>query len=174
MADFDFDHFTSFVAEVDNELQDVPLRAAIDSKIRHFFKCFDAADWEGMEEHLSVDDPKLLDFVAAPTKIHANMDVLDFLINSKRPDQVTAHHLLLVDRGRVTCYVSHFSMIGSSQFNVERNVYIIDLDGNHRIKRIERRAHKNKDYLTRSGDLDAMQEAAADAEDDAMKMDHSD
>ncbi|KAK2005655.1 hypothetical protein LZ32DRAFT_545625 [Colletotrichum eremochloae] len=175
MTDIDWHNYSAFATEVGIELRDLPLRAAIDDMIRHFFECFDRADWDGMREHLSLDGAKLIDSEDDPATMHTYTNsVVDFFEGyHTHYDQITAHHLLLVDRGRVTCHVSHFALMDGSQFSEERTVYIIDLDGEANIKRIELRAQKNKKVLSHDGGLRAMRAAAAKAEKNAVKMDHS-
>ncbi|KZL84403.1 hypothetical protein CI238_06813 [Colletotrichum incanum] len=178
MVLFDQDALITFAAEVNGEVHDRPLRRAIDSKIRDFFLCFDTADWDGVEEHLS-PNAKLIDKLVDPGHIHTGNDsIIDWLTLERGVSQHTIHHLLLVDRGRVTCYVSTFwtnkhdlidQCDDKPQFGEERDVYIIDLDDQQQIKRIERRANDSK-ILEHDGDLVAMENAAAEAEKHAMQM----
>ncbi|EFQ35488.1 hypothetical protein CGRA01v4_00046 [Colletotrichum graminicola] len=140
MTRYDQDAHAVFVEQVSGELRDRPLRATIDSKIRHLFKCFDDENWDGMRAHLS-PSVILIDQLDGPEDIYTHTeDIMSWFEEFWHPNQHTAHQLLLVDRGRVTCYVTHFWMNDECfVFIAEQEVYIIDLDDRHQVRRFERR-----------------------------------
>ncbi|KAK2057298.1 hypothetical protein LY76DRAFT_111272 [Colletotrichum caudatum] len=175
----DREALATFAHEFHNELRDRPMRGHVDDNIREFFASFDIEDWISMREHLS-PDAKLIDQLSGPDDIYTNQDsIINWFQGRKLPSQRTSHHLLLIDRGRVTCYVSQFSVQctrinhSNPQFQEVYKVFIIDLDDTYKIRRIELRAFNNKDSVTHDGDLKAMDAAAREVEKNAIKMDDS-
>ncbi|KAK2041738.1 hypothetical protein LZ31DRAFT_543843 [Colletotrichum somersetense] len=94
---------------------------------------------------------------------------------AKYPHQLTAHHLLLVDRGRVTCYVTHFALPNSNSklnkptFHQKREVYIIDLDEQYQIRRIELRGNTDS-MVERDGSSEVVAEIVRQIDSDAIQM----
>ncbi|KAK1573886.1 uncharacterized protein LY79DRAFT_583379 [Colletotrichum navitas] len=175
MTYYDRDALDTFIAEVSGELRDRPMRAAIDGKIRHFFKCIDEADWDGVRMHLSLD-AKLIGDLVGPGDIFIGIDrVMKWFTEARNHNQLTAHQLLLIDRGRVTCYVTHFwslnadDMDSKPEFCKTREVYIIDLDDSHQIRRFERRYHE-QDELLFDGGFKEMKRAFEKAELHAIEL----
>ncbi|KAK2057299.1 hypothetical protein LY76DRAFT_111267 [Colletotrichum caudatum] len=165
------DSVAIFAAEV-SEVSDRPLRDCVGRFVRGFFQSFDT----GSDiKYFFSPGARLVDGLVAPGEVLAGADKIVGWFKSKRgPGQQTAHNLLLVDRGRVTCYVTHFWTAGSDAdgkplFRERREVYIIDLDEGLRIKRFEKRYHKN-DAITRYGSSEAMEAAAEEVENNGMKM----
>ncbi|KAK2029775.1 hypothetical protein LX32DRAFT_638753 [Colletotrichum zoysiae] len=167
--------FTAFVAEVSDELRDRPLRGAIDSQIRHLFECFDEGHWDGVRQHLS-PDAKLIDSLDGPEDIYTYTDsIMTWFEAARYPNQRTAHQLLLVDRGRVTCYVTHFAppdpntKFNEQVFHQKREVYIIDLDEQYQIRRIELRGNTDS-MVERNGSSEAVAEIVRQINSDAIQM----
>ncbi|WQF84070.1 hypothetical protein CDEST_09084 [Colletotrichum destructivum] len=158
-----------FVAE--GNLRDRALRGAIEGKIRHFFDCIDHEKWKEVKGHLR-SDAKLLDRLRDPGDIYSGiLSIVAHLKGEVVSGQKIVHKLLIVDRGRVTCYVAQFSMHTGQdaipdRFYETRWVYLIDLDEQQQIERIEIRDH-NK-YFCHEGDTRMMEKAIEAAEEDAM------
>ncbi|TQN64865.1 hypothetical protein CSHISOI_10565 [Colletotrichum shisoi] len=161
-----------FVAE--GNLRDRALRGAIKSKILHFFDCMDKEDWEGVGRHLR-SDARLFYKLCTPGDIHSGIEsILSQLMEGTISGQKTVQKLLLVDRGRVTCYVAQFWMQtvedGEDPFSSEsRLVFVIDLDEQQQIRRIEIRDDENED-LVHEGDEFMMGRVVEAAEKDAMRL----
>lgn len=147
-----------FAAE--GNLRDRALRGAIEGKIRHFFDCIDHGKWKEVKGHLR-SDAKLLDRLRGPGDIHSGIpSIVAQLKEEVVSGQKIVHKLLVVDRGRVTCYVAQFSMHAAQdgipdRFSETRWVYLIDLDEQQQIERIEIRDDDNK-YFCHEGDTRTM------------------
>ncbi|KAK1995079.1 hypothetical protein LX36DRAFT_713436 [Colletotrichum falcatum] len=176
MADSKQDALVIFINEVNSKMRDLPMRQFTEGKIRHFFKCFDDADWEGMKTHLRAD-VRLVASLGSPDGIHDGIDrTVEWFLRNRGPDQHTAHQLLLVDRGRVTCCTTEFwaARDGLSsvypRFCEQRVVYVIELDPEQNIRRIELREHTQGAVVDRDGGLGAMMKAVEEAKKRAVVM----
>ncbi|KAK2005656.1 hypothetical protein LZ32DRAFT_505946, partial [Colletotrichum eremochloae] len=99
------DRLADFVAILNNELRDRPLRQLTDRMIRRFFKYFDDG-CSKMGEYLS-PDAKLITGLKSPGDIYNDPEsIIGWFNLSGHSDQKTSLQLLLVDRGRVTCYAT--------------------------------------------------------------------
>ncbi|CCF36532.1 hypothetical protein CH063_08078 [Colletotrichum higginsianum] len=163
-----------FADEINGELRDRALRGAIEGKIRHFFDCVDKKNWPGVQEHLR-PDVKLLLRLRGPGDIYRNQHyVVEQLKREVASGQTTVHKLLLVDRGRVTCYAATFWMarVKAEQtpyFFESHQVFVIDLDDRHQIKRIDIRDNTD-DVMQHDGDKDKMEIAIEETKTDAMHL----
>ncbi|KAK1961695.1 hypothetical protein LY78DRAFT_721508 [Colletotrichum sublineola] len=163
------DRLADFIA-INNELRDRPLRQLTDRMIRRFFESFDN-DCSKMTEYLS-PDAKLITGLKSPGDIYNDPEaIIGWFKRSRCKNQKTSLQLLLVDRGRVTCYATHFRTAFSvtHKFWETRQVYIMDLNDRNQIQRIELRGHENESVM-RDGGRDAMLQACIESELNAMKM----
>ncbi|KAJ0162457.1 hypothetical protein CTA2_4527 [Colletotrichum tanaceti] len=155
----------------EGNLRDRALRGAIEGKIRHFFECIDEENWKEITRHLA-SDAKLLARLLDPSDIYSGIQsIVARLKNEVASGQKTVHKLLIVDRGRVTCYVAQFWMHQNmrSTFFESREVYVIDIDDRHQFKRIEIRDH-DRERMQHDGDEEMMKKAVKRAEMDAMRL----
>ncbi|KAK1520301.1 uncharacterized protein CCOS01_10420 [Colletotrichum costaricense] len=157
MMSTDRDDLEHFTAEVNGEVSDRPMRSVIDTRIRSFYNAIDRGDWDAAKGYLR-EDAKLDD---------------------QEEYQSTVFKLLVVDRGRATCYLEAFwietvcenevAAKAAPEFERARMVCIFDVDEKCLIRRIEFR-DTDQETITTGGGLKELRHAAKESKKDVVVM----
>ncbi|OHE98248.1 hypothetical protein CORC01_06445 [Colletotrichum orchidophilum] len=179
MCDYSQHDFNLFIAEVCGEVRDRPMRWAIDARIREFYNAIDRQDWKVARNFLR-HDAKFITTLAGPGGIEDNADGIVQKIRAMHfSRQRTVIKLLVIDRGRATCFLEHFWMLGDEEWHLIAKVppcfyrfsavEVLDLDEKFFIKRIENRDIDPQCRIT-NGTFEEMNAAAAKSKKEATVM----
>ncbi|KAI8263404.1 hypothetical protein K4K58_013004 [Colletotrichum sp. SAR11_239] len=145
--------FQVFADELTGDSRDRPLRYEIENKISIFFDDINEKRWTSVKSYFN-DDARVIFGFRSPNQI-VNKDV-DLVIERIREKtdgmrRVTVPTLVLVDRGRVTCFLTNLwieiddrdddatldLVEADTLFGEMHEVAIIDLDDEYKFKRVE-------------------------------------
>lgn len=179
MMSTDRDDLEHFTAEVNGEVSDRPMRSVIDTRIRSFYTAIDTGDWDAAKGYLR-EDAKLVESLDRPGSIYNGADsVIQYYENNQGEHENTVVKLLVVDRGRATCYLEAFWLWtvytsgvapkAESEFKRARMVCIFDVDEKYLIRRIEIR-ETDQETITTGGSLKEMRDAVKESRKDVVVM----
>ncbi|KAK1458614.1 hypothetical protein CCUS01_09278 [Colletotrichum cuscutae] len=179
MMSTDRDDLENFTAEVNGEVSDRPMRSVIDTRIRSFYNAIDRGDWDAAKGYLR-EDAKLVWSLDSPGAILNGADsVIQYYQDDQEEYQSTVFKLLVVDRGRATCYLEAFwietvcenevAAKAASEFERARMVCIFDVDEKCLIRRIEFR-DTDQETITTGGGLKELRHAAKESKKDVVVM----
>ncbi|KXH30242.1 hypothetical protein CNYM01_04164 [Colletotrichum nymphaeae SA-01] len=175
----DRDDLEQFIAEVHGEVSDRPMRSVIDSRIRNFYNAIEREDCDAAKSYLR-EDAKLVGSLDSPGSIYNGADsVIEYYEYNQGEHESTVVKLLVVDRGRATCYFEAFwiqtvhesgvAAKAASEFKRARMVCIFNVDEKYLIRRIEFR-DTDQESITTCGSLKEMRDAAKESEKDVVVM----
>ncbi|KAF4775745.1 hypothetical protein HER10_EVM0000327 [Colletotrichum scovillei] len=175
----DRDDLEQFTAEVNGEVSDRPMRSVIDTRTRSFYNAIEREDWDAAKGYLR-EDAKLVGSLDSPGSIYNGADkVIEYYQYNQEEHESTVVKLLVVDRGRATCYFEAFwietvyesevAAKAASKFKRARMVCIFDVDEKYLIRRIEFR-DTDQETITTDGSLKEMRDAAKESKKDVVAM----
>ncbi|KAI8316628.1 hypothetical protein K4K61_003284 [Colletotrichum sp. SAR11_59] len=147
------DRFQVFADELTGDSRDRPLRYEIENKISIFFDDINEKRWTSVNGYFNDDARVIFGFRSPNQIIDKDVDLVIERIREKTDGmrRVTVPTLVLVDRGRVTCFLTNLwididgrdddatldLVEADTLFGEMHEVAIIDLDDEYRFKRVE-------------------------------------
>ncbi|KAF4809096.1 hypothetical protein CGCSCA5_v011749 [Colletotrichum siamense] len=145
--------FQVFADELTGDSRDRPLRYEIENKISVFFDDINEKRWTSVKSYFNDDARVIFGFRSPNQIIDKDVDLVIERIREKTDGmrRVTVPTLVLVDRGRVTCFLTNLwieiderdddatldLVEADTLFGEMHEVAIIDLDDEYKFKRVE-------------------------------------
>ncbi|KAI8292056.1 hypothetical protein K4K56_006337 [Colletotrichum sp. SAR 10_98] len=159
------DRFQVFADELTGDSRDRPLRYEIENKISVFFDDINEKRWTSVKSYFNDDARVIFGFRSPNQIIDKDVDLVIERIREKTDGmrRVTVPTLVLVDRGRVTCFLTNLwididerdddatldLVEADTLFGEMHEVAIIDLDDEYKFKRVEFRTTTRQEIRQR-------------------------
>ncbi|KAF5510412.1 hypothetical protein CGCS363_v002103 [Colletotrichum siamense] len=157
--------FQVFADELTADSRDRPLRYEIENKISVFFDDINEKRWTSVKSYFNDDARVIFGFRSPNQIIDKDVDLVIERIREKTDGmrRVTVPTLVLVDRGRVTCFLTNLwieiddrdddatldLVEADTLFGEMHEVAIIDLDDEYKFKRVEFRTTTRQEIRQR-------------------------